>query len=1410
MNRAASPALAHGQPGSSLVAGHAGRNTPHDPPRAESRARNGWSKGVLPLALTCWLLASHLCTLAAPGLTGEYYDTESFSTLKFTRVDPRIDFDFDNGSPTNAIAPDTFSIRWSGQLEPAFTETYTFYVTADDGARLWVNDRLVLARTTYSLTALELSGQLKLEAGQRYNLVLEFIERSGNARVALEWASPSLPREVIPAARLFPTPQTPDRGTVRLEHWGNLPGTNVATLTTHSNYPARPDFREQLASLECLQRDWSDGYGARVSGWLVAPAEGMYEFAVASASAAHLYLSSTTGSAGLRLVASNTVPVGFRDFTARSGQVSAGISLQAHQKYYFELLHKAGEGADHFSVGWRRSGETTFTVIPGAVLVPGGSERPLPGAAGINDTLAAGHPRLLASPMRFAWLKGTVASNTIPQLTSWWQSYSNSAASVLSQPVSVYDKDVRGTILGTSRAVMDRIYKLATVWRMNGDTNFAERAWQELNQVASTNFPDWHPAHFLDTAEMTHACAIGYDWLHAYWSPGRRTIIREAIINKGLKPSLSFYTNTSSWVAASANNWNLVCNGGMALGALAVADENEGMSEYIIAQATASVNAVMGHYTTDNGGWYEGPGYWDYTTEYNTRLVAALESALGSDFGLNRIKGFAETGLNPIYMVGPTRLSFNYADAGAGNMRGPQLFYLARRFNRPEYGWHERANATVEALDLLWYDARGTDPRTAALPPDNYFRGPSGTGSYYPADAITLRTRWQDSRATFAGFKAGEIGASHGNLDAGSFVLDASAMRWAHDLGGDDYALRDYFGSQRWNYYRLRAEGHNTLIINPTSAADQRVGQKPPVILFASDSERAVAVADLTSAAQNVSRHWRGVKLFAGRRWFMVQDEVVTATPATAWWFMHFHTNTTAAISPGGTAVTLAQGAERLWITNLTGGGVFTISNAVPLPSSPNPAGQNANLSFRKLALRLTGVTNQTLCVLMVPLSPGESPPASVPAVTPLNDWGLPGQAAEVGVSNTPPTALATNVFVETTVPVLIDLRRLGNDRETPNSNLVYSVAGAVGGAVSLMPDGFTARFAPGAGFNGTGSFAYSVLDSWPDARLVAAYTFEPPEEVLDGFVTDYSGNGFFGEITTVGTGTNYLVAYVPPALTSRSAQAWLVREAGDFNGARLKAPVREADLDFNNQSWTVSFWLNRATTSNDDFVFYLGASDGFGSPDELQLYGPSGKSQLVLRHYIGNATTDADIVTSLPIGQWSHAAVVFNPTNGNPGSLTLYLNGALVAADTSVALNLPSGRLPYFGGHASTGFAVTRWFSGFLDDIGIFSAALELGEITQLATQPLACLGGTMATNGVRILLPARPLLSLASGAGGGTLSLSVSGSPNLTYAVLASTNLTLWDPVHIATNPPMPFIYHAPSDPTHPARYYRVQVWP
>ncbi len=1287
--------------------------------------------------LGVWLGVA-LAQAAGSGLLGEYYDNSDFTTLRLTTTNATVDFDWGTGIPAAGVGADTFSVRWSGQVEARFSETYTFHVVADDGARLWVNDRLLLTRTVYSASAIEMTGSIALEAGRRYNLALEYMENTGNARVQLGWSSASQPKEIIPQSQLYPTPALPEAGSLLKENWTGIAGTNLSALTNLANYPSRPNSREFLTSFECFQRDWTDSYGSRVSGFILPAVSGNYTFAVAGADTVQLFLSTTTNAANRQLIASVTNATGFRQFTNSPSQISAPIALSAGQKYFVELLLKAGVGDDHFSVAWQPPGATNFTVIPADSLVPAGLHRVPVAQANYFDTLVPTHPRLLVSNEKFEWMRRTVASNSIPQVRSWWLTLSNSANSILTQPTNVYVPDERGTILGISRSVLDRVQKLALAWQMTGNSNFAERAWLELD--AASQFPDWHPAHFLDTAEMTHAFAVGYDWLYDYWTPARRTTIRSAIINKGLNQSLTIYTNLSSWASAGNNNWNLVCNGGMVLGALAIGAEHESTNEFIVARAITSAAGVLKHFTTDNGGWYEGPGYWDYTTEYAMRLFAGLESALGSDFSLSDIRAMWETGLEPMLMVGPTKLSFNFADAGAGNLRGLQLFWLSRRYNRPEFAWYERTNAAPEVLDALWYDARGADPAASGVSPDMFFRGSQNTTSFEPADAITLRTRWNDADATFLATKAGEIGASHGHFDAGSFVLDALGRRWAHDLGSDSYALPGYFGAQRWDYYRLRAEGQNTLVVNPSSGDDQVLGATPPVVLFQSapEGDRSATVMDLTTAYTGVTRLWRGFSLFNQRRHVLVQDEIQASTPATVWWFMHVHTNENPVIDPDGTSAMLTQGTDRLWLKILSGGGTFALSNAVPLPTSPNDTNQNANASYRKFAIELTNVTNTTLAVLMVPLNPGEVPPTNFPALASLVNWGA--------ISNQPPAVASTNVPVPGSF-VDIDLRALAADNETALNDLLFSIT-TTNGTVTLLADGHTARFTPGPDFFAPVTMRYTVTDTRPDSRLLLAYDFESPVSEVASNVTDASGQFRDGTLEALNSGTFAYDTNTPSALGVLSAQSLRLTGSGT-NEARLSRNLPTTEFNLSDSDWTFAGWFRRAVTANDDFIFYVGNSDGFGGNQELQLYGQSGQNRLVLAHYNSGGTQDVNLVsgTTATTGAWHHAAVVFNRTAPSTGTVRLYLDGALVGS-TSVGWALNQSTALRFGGHNSTTFGQDRWFNGHLDDLALFRSALSAAEISRIAQSPLANFGGLSVTGLVTVTPPVWTTTLISTGA--------------------------------------------------------------
>jgi hypothetical protein len=153
------------------------------------------------------------------GLKAEYFDNSNFTNLKLTRTDESVNFDWKRGSPAANIGADTFSVRWTGQVLAQYDETYTFSTTTDDGVRLWVNNQLVV-NAFQDQAATEKSGTIRLEAGKKYDLKMEYYENGYDALAKLSWNSRSQAKQIIPKAQLFSTAQL--NGTTTVESQSRL------------------------------------------------------------------------------------------------------------------------------------------------------------------------------------------------------------------------------------------------------------------------------------------------------------------------------------------------------------------------------------------------------------------------------------------------------------------------------------------------------------------------------------------------------------------------------------------------------------------------------------------------------------------------------------------------------------------------------------------------------------------------------------------------------------------------------------------------------------------------------------------------------------------------------------------------------------------------------------------------------------------------------------------------------------------------------------------------------------------------------------------------------------------------------------------------------------------------------------
>ena len=428
------------------------------------------------------------------------------------------------------------------------------------------------------------------------------------------------------------------------------------------------------------------------------------------------------------------------------------------------------------------------------------------------------HPRLLFSKQEEQRIRDLFG--TEPLLDSLYVGLMKEAERLLLVPPQEDPRrEIKNTkdILPISREQVSRMVNLALAYRLSGDRRFAEKAEKELVHVC--NFPDWDPIHYLDVAEMTTAVAIGYDWLYDVLAPSTRQLVVHSIKTKALDLVVEEYNtgNADSW-AKRETNWNVVCNTGMVLGALAIEEHYPELAKHIIGEAVRYIPNCLKHFAPD-GVCYEGPAYWGYTNMYLSLLLKALNDNFGGDFGLSEMVGVDKSVLYYMHSTSPSGKIFNFANSGStAPAAEPIYFYFSRAFNQPEVAtfYRDVLSKTVHEgnyfrfyfLSIPWYD---TASSTAdALPKLKVYEGIN--------DIVVFNGNRNIPNSLYLIAKTGDPDMAHQQLDIGTFIVEMNGIRWTDDLGTDNYNLPGFWDykpdGQRWTYFRNSNFSHNTLSID--------------------------------------------------------------------------------------------------------------------------------------------------------------------------------------------------------------------------------------------------------------------------------------------------------------------------------------------------------------------------------------------------------------------------------------------------------------------------------------------------------------------------------------------------------------------------------------------------------------------
>ena len=594
-----------------------------------------------------------------------------------------------------------------------------------------------------------------------------------------------------------------------------------------------------------------------------------------------------------------------------------------------------------------------------------------------NHPAPPSHPRILLLNGEESGIKQTIASDEVWKTTNRF---------ILDECNKIIGKQpvervlIGKRLLDKSREALRRIFYLSYAWRMTSDIKYLERGEKEL--LAVSGFSDWNPSHFLDVAEMTMAVSIGYDWFYKELKADSRKIIKEAIIEKGLKPSLDSKYN--SWLKVS-HNWNQVCNAGMTFGALAIYEDNPELAISIINRAIGSIKLPMEDYLPD-GAYSEGYGYWGYGTSFNIMFLSAMEKVFGKEYGLTINQGLFKSAGYLENMVGPTGKPFNYSDAGSGGEMHPAMFWLANRINDPTLLWSEYyqminkkpSNDRLLPAVMIWSAGMTMDEITVPLKKVWVGQGKN--------PVALLRTAWTDPDAIFVAMKGGSPSVNHAHMDVGSFVMDANGERWAMDFGMQDYnslesAKVDLWNmtqnSQRWDVFRYNNFAHNTLTVNNQL---QTVGGYASITSWSDSPEMTNSITDITSLYKgNLLKASRGIAII-NNQYVTVRDEVETPVAETT---IRWNMLTPAEVSITGnnTAVLTINGKKLTLKVQEPTGIKLKLWSTVPLHSydAANPG--TIMVGFEVI---LPANTKASLTVLLLPEGAKEN---SSLTQKKLNEW---------------------------------------------------------------------------------------------------------------------------------------------------------------------------------------------------------------------------------------------------------------------------------------------------------------------------------------------------------------------------------------------------------------------------------------
>ncbi|PYI55808.1 DUF4962 domain-containing protein [Paenibacillus flagellatus] len=447
----------------------------------------------------------------------------------------------------------------------------------------------------------------------------------------------------------------------------------------------------------------------------------------------------------------------------------------------------------HKPIGWSAwSDVRKFRIDADNVLFP------VPSVAELIKKVPVAHPRVLTSPDKLQELRDRKGGGGAKTYNRLLQLVDPNNHELPEEPSA--DRVYEGQeALAQIRKTTTPMLNAAFLYLITGEDKYADFAKERLLYVstwASTTGPTSYAANDQNHREITFTSAMTYDWIHDKLSEAEKQSALAMILSRASTIAEHVLEGSEPIPTIPYNSHKWTVYGYLGIVAIALLHDDITINETVVSsKAQEWFNKIVPAYINlaptwggEDGGWGNGEGYWQYSSNHGKQFQDSLYAATG--FNLYKKSYFRNESWYPLYMIPAGNKSGvfgNGSDLIYSNYVSTSIIRNAQMQQNQVMQWYaKQADYNYDDLITYLYEDTHLPARPPVEMPSAKYFEQIGT--------VAMHSSLIDPKRISLFFKSSPFGSlNHSHADQNNMIIKAFGEDLTVDGGFyDDYATNHY------------------------------------------------------------------------------------------------------------------------------------------------------------------------------------------------------------------------------------------------------------------------------------------------------------------------------------------------------------------------------------------------------------------------------------------------------------------------------------------------------------------------------------------------------------------------------------------------------------------------------------------